>query len=433
MDEKFNNGTNIDNSKTGQFIIEDNNETITSNDAVNSEIPQNPDVNDAIPQDEFVIGGGFNISEEDQFIEEFKGKDSKKAKHAKKNVKSIVGTFIWIFAIIGVSATIAVGAIFCAIDFIGLHSSKEITITIDEEDTLDTITEELHKKGAVSMPFLFKFYCNQKGYAEKFNKGQVYEINTSDGYSGIVYAFTSAEKGQPIKTAKVEIPLTADVREIAVILEKNEICTQDQFFKVMSEGEFDYDFVKEIPVKSVRYRLEGYLFPDTYEFYAWNSEESAKLAIDKMLQNFDSKFTDEMKERAKELDLTVHEVTTLASIIELECTGHDSEMPKVSAIFHNRLYRWGDEKKLLGSSPTAEYLDGAVNYDTNVTEGIPVGPYCSTGESSLKAALYPTKEFESKYYFFVTDKNAKFYYMRDNYEHNNMIYELQSQGLWAEE
>ena len=421
MNENFIPDKTEDNSKTGEFEMND----------ITAKTEENSNASDSAPEDAFIIGGGFNISDEDEFIEEFKEKESKGVKHKKKTARSIVGTFVWIFLIVGVSATIAIGAIFCAIDYIGLHSSKEVTITIEEGESLDSITDELYEKGAVSMPFLFKFYCNQKGYAEQFKPG-VHTIRTDRGYSQIVYEFTTVE-GQPIKTATVEIPLTADVREIAVILEENEICSQDQFFKVMSEGEFDYDFVKEIPVKSVRYRFEGYLFPDTYEFYAWNSEEGARLAIEKMLSNFDAKFSPEMRERAEELELSIHEVTTLASIIELECTGHNAEMPKVSAIFHNRLYRWGDEKKLLGSSPTAEYLGGLENYDTNITEGIPVGPYCSTGEASLKAALYPTKSFESKYYFFVTDKNAKFYYTQNNYEHNNIIYELQSKGLWAEE
>jgi len=152
-----------------------------------------------------------------------------------------------------------------------------------------------------------------------------------------------------------------------------------------------------------------------------------------MLSNFDDKFNKDYREKAEELNLTIHEVTTMASIIELECSGYYDEMPKVSAVFYNRLNNWGDQPKMLGSSPTAEYPYGSGNYDTNKIEGLPPGPMCTLSEEAIKAALYPEKSFDSIYYYFVTDTDFKFYYTRNLDEHNNIIASLRNQGIWGED
>ena len=101
---------------------------------------------------------------------------------------------------------------------------------------------------------------------------------------------------------------------------------------------------------------------------------------------------------AKKLGYTMHKITTMASIIELECSGYYDEMPKVSAVFYNRLNHWGDQPKMLGSSPTAEYPYGSGNYDTNKIEGLPPGPLCAPGANAIKAALNPNKDMEKIYF-----------------------------------
>ncbi len=392
----------------------------------NNEVANVAETSNDVVSDEFVIGSGFVI--DDSSLNNHEPKLPKKKKRGKRGV---IRTVIWAVCILVISATLAVGGIFCVIDYMGLGGSKKITISIEENESLDSITSELKEKGAIRFPFLFKFYANAKGYYEMFTTG-AHTFNTDVGYSGIVHEFTMVE-GYTIETVKVTIPEMATVDDIAKLLEENKVCTRAEFIHEVEQGDFKFNFLKDIPEMKVHYRLEGYLFPDTYEFYVWNSQEGAHFAIQKMLENYDEKFNNKYREKATELGYTMHEITTMASVIELECSGYYEEMPKVSAVFYNRLLHWGDQPKMLGSSPTAEYPYGSGNYDTNKIEGLPPGPLCAPSLASIEAALYPSKKMEKLYYYFVTDTDFNFYYTKNLDEHNSTIYSLRLQGKWGED
>ena len=410
-----------DEFQTDVFSLNDFCEDSAVNNEANIEQPKD---DKKIADDEFVIGSGFALPQTNE-----KGFVTKRK--PKSRTKGIIRSLLWILFVLITSATLAVTAIYCVIDYMGLGDSKTITIDITEDKSLDEITDDLHEKGAVRFKWFFKTYCETKGYYEKFTTG-VHTIKTDMGYSAIVNEFAYTE-GMGMETVTVTIPEMSSIDDIAKILDKNKVCTKEQFYNVARNGEFDYDFLDDIPKKTVHYRLEGYLFPDTYEFYVWGTEEGAKFAIDKMLANYDSKFNEKYRKRAKKLGYTMHEITTMASIIEMECSGYTDEMPKVSAVFYNRLEHWGDQPKMLGSSPTAEYPYGSGNYDTNKIEGLPPGPYCAPSENAIKAALYPKESYEKTYFYFVTDTNGKFYYTRNLDEHNSVIYTLSMQGIWGEE
>ena len=223
------------------------------------------------------------------------------------------------------------------------------------------------------------------------------------------------------------IPDGASVDKIASLLDKKGVCTKEEFFEAQRSGVYDYTFVDEIPVEDVHYRFEGYLYPDTYKFYCYGGVECAQAAIDKMLANFDKKFTLSMRNKAEQMGYSVHEITTMASILQMEAgSASTTDQHKVAAVFYNRL-SW-DEPKLLGSSPTESYKYGNGKYDTNVTEGLPPGPLCSPNEEILNSALNPKNNFKSTY--FVTDKDMKFYYTNSLKEHNNIIAKLKKEGKW---
>lgn len=382
--------------------------------------------NDMKPDDEYVIGNGFVIT--DTETTEVKNKKSIKKKG---NARGVLRTVIWILSILIASATISVGAIFCVIDYMGLGSSNTVTVTIDEGESLDSIASELKESGVIRFKFLFKFYAGSKNYYEKFTAG-AHTVRTDMGYSGIVNNFTTVE-GYTIKTVKVTIPQTATIDSIAELLEEKEICPKIDFYDAVRNSTFNYSFLKDIPLKKVHYRLEGYLFPDTYEFYAWNSKEGAEFAINAMLQNFDTKFNEDYRKKATELGYSMHEITTMASIIELECNGYYDDMAKVSAVFYNRLTAWGDQPKMLGSSPTADYPYGHGNYDTNKIEGLPPGPLCAPSAESIKAALYPDEKMKNVYYYFVTDVDFNYYYTKTYDEHLALINSLRYKGKWGED
>ncbi len=399
------------NNNTGEFILGETDAALNSTE----------EINDTPINDEYVIGSGFVI-EEEPVVE---------APKKRKRTRGVLRSIIWIVIILIISGGISLGAIFCAIDYMGLGSSKTVTVTIDKGESLDSIAKELKAEGAIRFKFLFKYYAGKKGYYERFTEG-VHTFRADSGYQGIVNEFTTVP-GFSTKTVKVEIPELASIDDIAEIFEEKDICSRQDFIDVVQNTDFDYAFLKDIPEKSVHYRLEGYLYPDTYEFYVWNSKDGAEQAVKKMLDNFESKIKDEYYEKAKKMGYSFHEIMTMASIVELECNGYPDEMPKVSAVFYNRLLNWGDEPKTLGSSPTADYPYGGGNYDTNNKEGLPPGPYCATGINAIKAALYPEEKFDKKYFYFVTDTDFNFYYNQTLADHNYTINSLSAQGKWGED
>lgn len=379
--------------------------------------------------DEYVIGSGFSIEQPKN--DDAQNKSQKqKAMRKKRRKKGVLRTFIWLIAILAVSAGIAMGAIFGVIDYMGLRASKSITITIEKGEALETITDELHDKGAVQFPFLFNLYAGKKGYYEKFTSG-VHNLTTDMGYAALVNELSTVE-GFTSETVTVSIPEMATVDSIAKLLEDNGVCSKVDFYDAVQNSKFDFDFIKDIPTKSVHYRLEGYLYPDKYEFYKWHSKAGAEAAITKMLENFQSKLPENIADKAKKRGYSVHEILSMASVIELECNGYYKEMPKVAAVFYSRLEDWGDEPRLLGSSPTANYPYGD-NYNTNKTEGLPPGPLCSMGNKAIEAALEPDMDMKGKYFYFVTDTDFNFYYTKTYEEHNSVISSLQAQGKWGED
>ena len=144
-----------------------------------------------------------------------------------------------------------------------------------------------------------------------------------------------------------------------------------------------------------------------------------------MLDKMNSVITDEMKESAEKRGYSIHEILTMASIVELEASGYPDDMAKVAQVFYNRL-RWTDQPAMLGSTPTSDYPDS--RYNTNKYEGLPPGPLCSPSITAINAALNPDTSVKECY--FVTDKNMKFYYTNSLSEHNELIEKLKSEGLW---
>ena len=178
----------------------------------------------------------------------------------------------------------------------------------------------------------------------------------------------------------------------------------------------------------MHYRFEGYLFPETYDFYSYDSKECAHLAVLKMLQTFDERVKP-LKEKIEQSKYSFHEIMTMASLVELEAGGSKTEKPNVAAVFFNRLK--SKDFATLGSSPTRKYPYGGDRYNTYVCEGLPVGPLCSPGIESIKATLSPTEDFD--YYYFVTDAKMNFYYRKTLSEHNAIIAKLKAEKNWIYE
>lgn len=375
------------------------------------------------PKDDFVIGEGFFFNEEtsDEKVVAQRRPDEKKQQR-----KGCLKGTVWLLVVVALAFFIGGSIITFLWDYMGLSSPSSVEIEISKGTSVSQIADTLHENGIIKMPLVFRLYSKIKGYDADFKYG-LYVFSADDGYEGVAEKLIS--EGAQAESVRVTIPEGSTVDDIAKILESNGICSKSDFYNVVRNEEFDFDFISKIPTSEVYYRLEGYLAPDTYYFYNTNNASGAKLAVLKMLNNFNSRLTDDIKAAVKESDYGLHGILTLASIIELEASNAPmEEKQNVSAVFHNRL-NWTDEPKLLGSSPTAEYPYGQGRYDTNKTEGLPPGPLCQPSLDSIKAALNPTENFNA--YYFVTDSDMKFYYNESYAQHKNTIAKLKRQGKWA--
>lgn len=380
---------------------------------------------------DFILGEDFQIAAEPE--EELTGKKSSSKKRRKKKAKNGIITAVWIMSIFAVSALLAWGLIVFLSDYLGirLRGNGEERIKINIPAGLNTaqISEVLKENDVINSPVLFRVYSKLKGYDGSYKYG-VYEFSYELGFEDIADKLTN--EGAKAETVSVRIPEGATIDEIAVILAENGVCTQEEFIQAVQTGEFDYDFVALIPTDKVHYRLEGYLFPDTYEFYNYGSITCAEEAINRMLSQTAALFDQKAMEQLTATGRSVHDIMTIASIVEMEASAAPTQMAKVAQVFYNRLV-W-DEPHYLGSSPTAEYPYGDGKYDTNAnnpnsTEGIPPGPYCAPSANAVKGALYPETDFEATY--FVTDSEMEFYYNTSYSDHLSTISKLKNQGKWA--
>lgn len=326
-------------------------------------------------------------------------------------------------------------------DYTGMaKKSHEADIVIDSTMNVDDIAETLHENGIIEMPWLFKTYINMKNESEGFLDGE-YTVNSTMSYSNIITLLKTVR--QYTNTVTVMIPDGYNAQQIGQLLEENLVCRADDFEKYYRSKLEKYDFEEQITVTENRfYALEGYLFPDTYEFYviddlpdkpSMDTSQYAKQAAEKMYSNFQNKITKKMYARAKELGMTFDEVVTLASIIQKEGTNEEN-MANISSVFHNRLENMYEYPHLqsdttdnyiedvirpnIPSSSLALYENVITAYDTYTCEGLPAGPICSPGLEAINAALYPA---ETDYYYFLSSSDGVFYYASTVEKHEQNI------------
>ena len=398
------------------------------------------DNNFNINDDDFIIGKGFNV-EESQAEEK-----RKHGKRAKKGGNSTIKNIIWIICIIVVSVGLAITLIFAGADYLGIGFGRgeDCEMDIPYGASTTAIAESLENTGAVKMPMLFRLYSKLKGYESQYKYG-LYTFNTEIGYEKIAEMLMT--DGAKAESVTVTIPEgtgindytknvngeNVTVKGIGTLLEEAGVCKKADFLYALEEVEFDSKLLKNCNVGKTYYSLEGYLFPDTYNFYSYDSEECARLVVEKMIKQTESKITDAMYKRADEMGYSMNEILTMASVIQMEAGQSTDEMANVAAVFYNRLN--SKDFGTLGSSPTCYYGESFKNddgrYNTYNVKGLPPGPLCSPGIDAINAALYPTAD--SQYYYFVTDSDGNFYYHKTLSEQQQTIAKLQQGNNWIYE
>ena len=356
-----------------------------------------------------------------------KGRPKRGSGYGLLGIPHMVSTLIWLALILAIGVSLGRTLWVCCADLMAFgKEDKTVSITVTEDDDIDSIAKKLGNADLVRYPSLFKFFANVTGKSDNIGVG-TFTLNAQLDYNAMINAMYDYGPEQQVVT--LMFPEGYNCAQIFKLLEENGVCTAADLEEYCMKGELpEYWFLEGVSRDS-KYCLEGYLAPDTYKFYVG---DSPRRVLEKFLDEFNDRFTDLMKEDferikqtyatrlknkgysdsyIKEHTLTVHDVVTLASIIQKE-TASDGECYDIASAFYNRLvanmrldadatvyYAIGDyfwETEVL----TQKHLDFDSPYNTRKNGGIPPSPICNMGVHALYAALEPN---DTGYYYFVFD------------------------------
>lgn len=326
-------------------------------------------------------------------------------KQRDKKRSKIVNIILCVVIVLFLVAAFVLGSIYIEYSSTGEGTDETVTIDIEQGEGILDIAEKLKEEGLIDYRIAFYLKVRNMGVSGKLRYG-TFTINKGSGLENIIDELISggAKKEEQMFT----VPEGYTIEMIAKKLEEEGICTESEFLQAV-QLDYGYWFLESVPEDAdVTYKLQGFLFPDTY---AISEEMTAEDIVTAMLDQFNDKFTQDMQDKMQSLGKTVYEVVIEASIIERE-TMIDSERVMVAGVIKNRL----EKGMRLQMCPTALYplTNGiydktTVTYDDTLVDspyntyqnyGLPVGPIANPGLASLEAALNPA---EHNYLFYHTD------------------------------
>ena len=358
----------------------------------------------------------------------------------------IFKAILYMTAVLLVGVLLAYGIILVGNDvFAFVKPDTAVEVVIPENATVDDIADILGEKEIIAYPSLFRLYAKFQGVDGVDDEGNsvfipgTYAISPMNNYMQLLLAF---QKQYSRDTVWVTFPEGSTVEEmITVLVDEHGIASREEFITAINEYDYGMDFLEGVSSEGKYYRLEGYLFPDTYQFY---TDSNAETVIYKMLANFEAKLSyigdDNCAARLAELGMTLDEVVTLASMIEKEVK-YAIDYDQVSSVFHNRLADPANFPRLDSDATTVYAITmetgarpetlGAAElafdspYNTRAKRGLPPGAIANPGYEALYCAFYPAK---TKYYYFVADNSGYNLYARTGEGHNKNVAEVRKEA-----
>ena len=340
-----------------------------------------------------------------------------------------LGGIMYFVFILCVSVVLACLTWMAASDMLALNKSPYTTtvtlpMSIFSSETVDTFDEDgvktgtkrvthadmeyvaqtLKEAGLIEYKWLFEMFARFSHADTKIKPGE-YELQSTFDYRALVQNMRPGS-GSAV-TVSVTFPEGYSMRQIFLLLEEKGVANYDDLMNAAATYKFNYDFLDDQESEEAT-RLEGFLFPDTYEFYVGMQPSSA---INKFLENFHYRMTAELLARMEERGQNIHEVITIASMIEKEAA-NDNERAAIASVIYNRLradMQLGIDASILyvhqdhDGAPTAEMLKEKSPYNTRVYKGLPPTPICNPGLMSIIAALNPSPTF---YYYYALDTST---------------------------
>lgn len=316
-----------------------------------------------------------------------------------------------------------------------------VEFTIEPGQTYLTIAHKLKENNLIHSELVYKIYVKMKK-PTNFRAGK-FLLNQNMGVEKIIETLKNGGE-YTTESLTITFPEGKNMRQIVKIITSKTNNKEEEIYALLKDKDYlkglanQYWFIDEtILNEKLYYSLEGYLFPDTYEFK--NPNVTGKEIFEKMLNQMGKKL-EPYKKEIEQSSYSLHEMLTLASIVELEAADSDNRAG-VAGVFYNRL----TDGWALGSDVTTYYaskvemserdlyqseLDDYNDYNTRSSQmagKLPIGPICNPGMDAIIASIEPTKH---DYYYFVADKNKKTYFSKTNNEHIKTINKLKEDDLW---
>lgn len=379
-----------------------------------------------------------------EFNEDAAPKSSPKKKKKKRPNRFVrfLLTLFWALVLVAASLFLSYFALSSASDLLGINQvDQQVEIVIPEEakGSISKVSKILYDAGVIDQPLTFQLYAKLR-HMDGSDRGEgkatrqflpgTYVVNSRWGYDNLMN-YLSYERTEESELDIVTVTFSEGMSaaQIADKLEENRVCSAEDFLEAL-DGDYDYAFLERIPEDERFRRLEGYLFPDTYEFFVDMKPENV---VKKFLSNYANRVDDQLLFSMKDLPNGLGELDnlmTLASIIQKEAGSYE-EMCRVSAVFHNRLDNSADYP-YLQSDATTNYIKDSIRpflnverpelydaYDSYKCVGLPIGPICNPGLDAIRAAINPDPDIDA--FFFVSDDAGTYYYAATMAEHEANI------------
>ena len=343
----------------------------------------------------------------------------------RRNKRSpLSNSMLYIVMVCAVSIVLAAVGWSLANDMLALNKDKvTATIVVDDENDFGSVVDQLKDNDIIKYKGLFRLFSALSGGSDKIAQGS-YLVDTDMDYRAILNSLGSGSSSRVEVSVTIQEGLT--VRQIFELLEKEGVSTVEKLNDMAANHDYAFSFLEDIPLGDPN-RLEGYLFPDTYNFYMG---EDPKYVINKMLVNFDSKVDDSMRQKIADKGYTIQELLTVASMIEKETDGTDRTT--IASVIYNRLNNPGaGTAGYLQVDATIQYVlpEGEIvseedyqtvnsPYNTYLNKGLPPGPIANPGLESIMAALNPES---TNYYYYALGDDGVHHFVTSYSEHQAFL------------
>ena len=327
-----------------------------------------------------------------------------------------------------ITSAILAGVGWLLINDLCAFNKENITATIEvtADDNISTIADKLEDAGLIQYKWFFKLFATVADAKDKIGTG-TYELNTDMDYRALIIGMHNASGNLNSDTVRITIPEGYTVAQIIHLMAEKGVNTEEKLLEAAKTATFNYEYIDNNSQDISR--LEGYLFPDTYDFYL---NEKPANALNRLIKNFDSKLDDDLLAQAEARGYSLKKIITIASLIEKETDGTDQA--KIASVIYNRLDGPGDkggtygllqiDASLLYALPEHE---GAITNADKQTDskynlykyaGLPPTPIANPGLASIEAALEPA---ETDFYYYALGKDGKHRFSATLQEHNAFL------------